>query len=373
MCVKSVLRMIGLVAVLALGLAATPGLAQDAPGVTSGPALAHEADLQVALTERARSEQALEPTSPLGYIELDRGCGARFAVGEFIHGYAGVRTDSYVELYGATNGSERLLWSGYLRADEALHLRGTAALPNGRRVLRMKISSSYGSDEAQCDFTVGSGAPPPRPSDLTAEMTLDRGCGGSYQQGQAILLRYRASRDTYAYGTSKKSDGSTYVFVNGWIRGGQWYEIRGTAGSPGPRHLKLDVQASDGQRATANCAFSVGQGGSRPPITCQQGACGWLELCRGFPQLGRLYFPVGGPLSTAGKLHFDLNGDGRENDGPDTVWTGRPNSGWFNYQADCERLVAFWFVDSDGDGTFDKKVTAWYDQSGYRLRVEQWP
>lgn len=104
----------------------------------------------------------------------------------------------------------------------------------------------------------GTGESPTR-GKLQVQLSINRGCGATYQTGGLLTVSYGASQDALVTLKLQKGDTERVLFASRPVRAGVTYPFPGTVGGPGPGLFILEAVAGE-QRGRAECGFTVLRG-----------------------------------------------------------------------------------------------------------------
>ena len=121
---------------------------------------------------------------------------------------------------------------------------------------------------------IRSGTPPPA-SLPTAMLSLDRGCGATYQPGEPITVTYSASESATVKLYDFTTAGQMVQLFERSVAAGQSGSFSGqVVGPAGIETLVLFARTSSGTITTTACSFSIGQPGASATLSVDRGSGG---------------------------------------------------------------------------------------------------
>jgi uncharacterized repeat protein (TIGR01451 family) len=118
--------------------------------------------------------------------------------------------------------------------------------------------------------------PPPPPGSLpTANLSIDRGCGASYQPGERITASFSVSESATVTLFDFTTAGRVVQLLRRSLAAGQSGSFSGqVVGPAGVETLVLFARTSSGTVTTAACSFTIGQPGASASLTIDRGSGG---------------------------------------------------------------------------------------------------
>lgn len=197
------------------------------------------------------------PSTLTAALQTNKGCGAGavFSLGEPSRFFFRTSMNALVTLtlLRPDGTSSTLLANQPVQGGITYVFNGVIGNPLGQRRLFLHAVAGTQTADVECDYSAQATGGP-----VTLNLSIDRGCGGTYHVGQLITVTYRASASTSLTLLDRHANGAVVpIFTNQPVLAGQTYSLQGIIGSDlGTRTLTLSTPSGAGQVQTT-CQFTV--------------------------------------------------------------------------------------------------------------------
>jgi hypothetical protein len=195
------------------------------------------------------------------FVNVDRGCGATYRIGNPIRINFGANKTARLRLVLQKNEFTPVtLFDRVVAGSSSLNINGTIGQPAGAiRKLTVIASTSSGEQVTQqCNFMVRSGTQ----DLLMGSVSTNKGCGVAFGIGEAIRVIVNSSLPAHARVTLTKPNGAgvttTVTLFDADVSAGDTVVFNSTIGSSlGTRTLRLLLTRSDTNSVSDNCGYDV--------------------------------------------------------------------------------------------------------------------